>query len=107
MSIGDTSPVSTRSTFLLVNSDSGFSQKKYEGVLGLALYNSQDSFLYSLINNQAIPQYTFALYLNNVGNTASYGNLPSNLEIGTYNLAKYTKSSSFAVTIPVIQTEKY
>ena len=47
------------------------------------------------------------MYLNNIGNAEGYGSFPSNLEIGSYNLTKYSKFGLFEVTIPIVMPAEF
>ena len=95
---------------MLVATDSGYTGEQEDGLVGLGfspLSEGYPTFVESLKTAGVISSSIFAMFLNNNGKSIGYGSFSSNLEIGTYNLAKYSKSLKFAVTMPVVSPAYY
>ena len=70
--------------------------------------DGNETFVESLKRSGAIKSSIIAMYINNVGfEYDGYGDPPSNLQIGSYDLSKYSTSSSFTVVAPVILPPDY
>ena len=93
--------------FDLVLSDKGFSNFNADGTLGLGLNvyeTATPTFIDQLKTEGRINERIFAIYLNHLGRSGQYdgyGNPASSLEIGSYNLEKYSTDDSFILTLDV------
>ena len=67
-----------------------------------------ETFVESLKRSGAINNSIIAMYINDVGvKYDGYGDPPSNLQIGSYNLSKYSTSPSFTVVASVITPPQF
>lgn len=85
--------------------DYGFKNFGADGVLGLgfsANSNNTLTFMDNLKKSGLISNKVFAMYINfrNFEGTG-YGNPPSNLMIGSYNISKYSSSPNVIITYPL------
>jgi cathepsin D len=104
MSIGDVNGLAANAYFVLAEHDNMTSASDSDGLLGLAfntLSDGYDTLVDSLFKVGAIKKRIFALYLNRlgqIGDKEGYGEKPSSLEIGTYNIKKYADADSLMIT---------
>lgn len=112
--MGDTGIKSgTLTYFALVTQDSGFDHFDADGLLGLGfsgLSDNNPTFIQSLKSAGNITVASFSMYLNNLGPFGKhdgYGTPASNMQIGTYNLTKYSTSLVFTASIPVTSDPGY
>ena len=107
---GDSNGLSTESHFLLAHSDSGFGDEKLDGCLGFALniYSlNYSNVMDSLQSDGLISKRIFAIYLNYfpVSNSSGSGlstDPTSSIELGSYNLQKFSTTGEILVNISAI-----
>jgi Eukaryotic aspartyl protease len=84
-----------------------------DGILGLGfsgLSGGYSTFVSSLKAAGVINRALFAMYLNHLevyNSTQGYGNPSSNLEIGSYNLSKYSSTNEILVNVSIINPNLY
>lgn len=107
VSIGDTKSLAANAYFVLATKDNLTAVDKGDlpdGILGLGfreLSDGYDTLVDSLAQQGVIKKRVFALYLNRlgeIGGQSGYGSKPSSLEIGSYDINKYSHSSHLIVT---------
>lgn len=100
--------MSAESYFVLVNRDNMTNMDGVDGLLGLGFKELSDDYntiVDSLYLGGKIQKRVFALYLNHlgeIGNQQGYGNHPSSLQIGGYDLEKYAPDG-ISATVKVIR----
>lgn len=95
--IDDNNTISAKAYFVLVTEDSlPKSFKSVDGILGLGFKELSDDYetlIDSLYEEKKINRRIFALYLNHLGDIGQqqgYGNKPSTMQIGAYDIKKYS-----------------
>ena len=91
---------------MLIDQDSGFSGQM-DGILGLGfsgLSDNRPTFIQSLKSAGVIQSAVFSMYLSYDGFNS---NISSNLEIGTYNLTKFSSNGAIVLTVPVKSSPGY
>lgn len=97
----------------MVQNNSGFSDFVADGLMGLGfsgLSNNFPNVIDSLKQSWAISSAIFAIYLNTIGefgNNTGYGLSASNLEIGEYDLGKYSSNVKILTSVQVNSSPGY